>query len=150
MSSFREKRRYPRTIIEWPVNIKTDRGTMEGVTLSISGGGATIRCLSPPLLHEVFEMTIKVPEKSQPLVVDAQVVWSSDDILKDELAPPMIGVQFTHIADHHRWIISTAVLIALKYKQRNPSHVQRTRKVLEKVLRQLETGFPEEKREHSK
>ena len=150
MSFFREKRRYPRTIIEWPVNIKTGRGIMEGVTLSISGGGATIRCQNPPLLHEVFEMAIKVPEASQPLAVEAQVVWSSADILKDELAPPMIGVKLTHIADHHRWLISTAVLIALKYKRLNPSPVQRTRKVLGKALRQLETGLPEQNREVSK
>ena len=134
MSSFRERRRYPRAIIEWPVGIKTARGTVEGVTLNISGGGATIRCQNPPLLYEVFEMTIKIPEQSQPLVVDAQVVWSSADVLDNELAPPMIGVNFTHIADHHRWLISTAVSIVLKHKQRDPSHVQRTRKVLFLVM----------------
>ena len=145
MSLFRERRRYPRTIIEWPVSIRTDQGTMEGVTVNISGGGATVRCQNAPVLHEVCKMTINVPRLSHSLVVDAKVVWSSADISDNELGPPMIGVHFTDIADYQRWLISTAVSILLKHKERAPSRVKKTRKVLEKVLEQYEPGIPEDK-----
>ncbi|NIR13414.1 MAG: PilZ domain-containing protein, partial [Desulfobacterales bacterium] len=53
---------------------------MEGVTLNISAGGATIRCEKPQRSDAVLEMTIRIPEAGRSLVVGAQVVWSSADI----------------------------------------------------------------------
>ncbi len=131
-----ERRRYPRAKVEWPVTIKIDQGKIKGVTLNLSAGGATIRCQSPPLMHEVFEVTIKIPDLKRSLVVDAQVVWSTSDIMDDEITLPIIGVHFANIADHDRWLISTAVAKFLSHEQRVPTRVQFARRALAKVLKE--------------
>jgi c-di-GMP-binding flagellar brake protein YcgR len=115
-----ERRKHPRALIEWPVTIKTKRTVMEGVTLNISAGGATIRCEKPQKSDEVLEMTIRIPEAGSSLVVGAEVVWSSADISDDELKTPSMGVRFTDIADHHRWFISSAVMMSMKQEKSVP------------------------------
>ncbi|MCG6918244.1 MAG: PilZ domain-containing protein, partial [Deltaproteobacteria bacterium] len=82
---FVERRRYPRAKIEWPVSLKTDQGIIPGYTLNLSAGGATVRLQDPPLIHEIVEMTIKIPELERHLLVEAQVVWSTADIVDNEL-----------------------------------------------------------------
>ena len=144
MVTVRERRRYPRAKIEWPVTIKTDQGILQGSTLDVSAGGASIRCQNPPLLHEICEMTIRIPELERTLVVDAQVVWSTADILDNELALPIIGVSFTNIADQDRWLISTAVTKALKQEERVPARVEAARRALERVLKECMEETPEE------
>ena len=133
---FIERRRYPRARIEWSVTIKTDKGVVEGVTLNVSAGGATLRFPNPPLLHKVFEMTIRVPELDRPLMVEAQVVWSTADIVDNELALPIIGVNLTNITDQDRWLISTAVFKFLRQEERVPTRVTTARKALKKVLQE--------------
>lgn len=108
-----ERRRHPRALIEWPVTIKTERTVMEGITLNISAGGATIQCENPQKLDEVLEMTIEIPEAGRSLVVGAEVVWSTADNLANDFTPPSMGVRFTNIADHHRWFISSAVMLSM-------------------------------------
>jgi len=90
---FVERRRYPRAKIEWPVTVKTDQGSMGGFTLNVSAGGATLRLKNPPLIKEIVEMTIKLPELDRTLVVEAQVVWSTADIVDNELTLPIIGIK---------------------------------------------------------
>ena len=139
---FIEKRRYPRAKIEWSVTIKTDKGVAAGVTLNVSAGGATLRSPNPPLLHEVFEMTIRVPELDRPLMVEAQVVWSTADILDTELTLPIIGVKFTNITDQDRWLISKDVFKFLRHKERVPTRVTTAREALKKVLQEcIETDL---------
>lgn len=144
MVDLREKRSYPRAKIEWPITIKTEQGNVRGLTLNVSAGGAQIRCQNPPLLYEVFEMTIKTPELERSLVVDAQVVWSTADLLDNELTLPIIGVSFTHISDRDRWLISTAVSMFLKEKKRVPPRVEAAKKALEKVLKECMEETSEE------
>ena len=136
MVTFREKRRHPRAKIEWSVTIRTDRGVLKGSTLDVSAGGASIRCQNPPLLNEICEMTIRIPELERTLAVEAQVVWSTAEILDNELALPTIGVSFTNIADHDRWFISTAVSKVLKQEERVPPRVEVARRALEKILKE--------------
>ena len=93
---------------------------MEGITLNISAGGATIRCEKPQKADEVFEMTIRIPEAGHSLKVGAEVVWSSADTSGDELTAPSMGVRFTDIADHHRWFISSAVMMSMKQERSVP------------------------------
>ncbi len=144
MVDLREKRSYPRAKIEWPITIKTEQGSVQGLTLNVSAGGAQIRCQSPPLLYEVFEMTIKTPELERSLVVDAQVVWSTADLLDSELTLPIIGVSFTHISDRDRWLISTAVSMFLKEEKRVPPRVEAAKKALEKALKECMEESSEE------
>ena len=139
---FIERRRYPRARIEWSVTIKTAKGIVAGVTLNVSAGGATLRFPNPLLLHEVFEMTIRVPELHRPLMVEAQVVWSTADIVDNELTLPIIGVNFTNITDQDRWLISTAVSKFLRQKERFPTRVTTARNALKKVLEEcIETDL---------
>ena len=139
---FIERRRYPRARIEWAVTIKTKKGVIAGITLNVSAGGATLRFPNPPLLHEVFEMTISVPELDRPLLVEAQVVWSTADIVDNELTLPIIGVNFTNITDQDRRLISAAVSKFLRHKEHVPSRVTTARRALEKVLEEcIETDL---------
>jgi c-di-GMP-binding flagellar brake protein YcgR len=132
---FVERRRYPRAKIEWPVTVKTDQGIISGYTLNLSAGGATVRLQNPPLVHEVIEMTIKIPELDRNLVVEAEVVWSTADIVDNELTLPIIGLSFADISDQDRWLISTAVAKVLRSNRRVPTLVVSARRALEKVLK---------------
>ena len=132
---FVERRRYPRARIEWPVSVKTDQGIISGYTLNLSAGGATVRLQNPPLVHEVIEMTIKIPELDRHLAVEAEVVWSTADIVDNELTSPILGLNFTTITDQDRWLISTAVAKVLRSDKSVPSRVVSARRALEKVLK---------------
>jgi Tfp pilus assembly protein PilZ len=132
---FVERRRYPRARIEWPVTIKTDQGIISGYTLNLSAGGATVRLQNPPLVHEIIEMTIKIPELDRHLAVEAEVIWSTADIVDNELTSPIIGLNFTVITDQDRWLISTAVAKVLRSAKSVPSRVVSARRALEKVLK---------------
>lgn len=132
---FVERRRYPRAKIEWPVKVKTDQGSISGYTLNLSAGGATVRLQNPPLVHEVIEMIIKIPELDRDLSVEAEVVWSTADIVDNELTLPIIGLNFTTISDQDRWLISTAVAKILRIHRRVPTRVVSARRALEKVLK---------------
>ena len=135
---FVERRRYPRAKIEWPVSLKTDQGIIPGYTLNLSAGGATVRLQDPPLIHEIVEMTIKIPELERHLLVEAQVVWSTADIVDNELTLPIVGLNFTTINDQDRWLISTAVAKVLRSNRRVPTRVVSARRALEKVLKKIE------------
>ena len=143
MIGLREKRRYPRARVELPVFISTAEGVVEGLTLDLSAGGASIRCKNPPQLHEVFEMIIKVPELGSSLVVEAEVVWSTADFLENELTLPILGVRFTRIADNDRRLISTAVEKLVKEKKLAPARVVSARKFLATVLKDCMQETPE-------
>ena len=132
---FVERRRYPRAKIEWPVTVKTSRGTTSGYTLNLSAGGATVRLQDPPLVHETIEMIIRIPKIDRQLAVKAEVVWSTEDIVDKELTLPIIGLNFTEISDQDRWLISTAVAKVLRSDNRVPTRVVSARRVLEKVLK---------------
>ena len=132
---FVERRRYPRAKIEWPVTVKTSRGTTSGYTLNLSAGGATVRLQDPPLVHETIEMIIRIPKIDRQLAVKAEVVWSTADIVDNELTLPIIGLNFTDISDQDRWLISTAVAKVLRSDRRVPTRVVSARKALEKVLK---------------
>jgi c-di-GMP-binding flagellar brake protein YcgR len=137
---FVERRRYPRAKIEWPVRVTTDRGSIGGFTLNVSAGGATLRLKDPPLVHEIIEMTIKLPELDRSLVVEAQVVWSTADVVDNELTLPIIGVKYTAIADHDRWLISTAVANVLRHERCVPTRVVAAKRALEKILKECMEG----------
>ena len=132
---FVERRRYPRARIEWPVTVKTDQGIISGYTLNLSAGGATVRLQNPPLVHEIIEMTIQIPEIDRRLEVEAEVVWSTADIVDNELTSPIIGLNFTTITDQDRWLISTAVAKVLRSNRSVPSRVVSARRALKKVLK---------------
>lgn len=80
-------------------------------------------------------MTIKIPELDRNLAVKAEVVWSTADIVDNELTLPIIGLSFADISDQDRWLISTAVAKVLRSNRRVPTLVVSARRALEKVLK---------------
>jgi hypothetical protein len=64
------------------------------------------------------------------------VVWSTADIVDNELTLPIIGVQYTVIHDHDRWLISTAVATVLRHEKCVPTRVVAVKRALEKVLKE--------------
>ncbi len=69
------------------------------------------------------------------MVVEAEVIWSTADLLENELMLPIMGVRFTRIADNDRLLIATAVEKLVKNKKLAPDRVVSARKVLAKVLK---------------
>jgi uncharacterized protein (TIGR02266 family) len=102
-----ERRQHQRAKVSWPVTIQTEEGTIERATYNISPDGAFIRGLSPLELHEVVDMTLSGPD--HPITVKARVVWSSRQVPPKEDMPRGVGVEFIHISDEDREIISSFV-----------------------------------------
>ena len=80
-------------------------------------------------------MTIKISDIDRYLAAEAEVVWSTADIVDNELTLPIIGLSFTDISDQDRWLISTAVAKVLRSDRRVPTRVVSARMALEKVLK---------------
>ena len=89
-----ERRDYPRAKIKWPVIVKTDTGTMDGVTTDLTPNGVFVHCQKPLRLNVVFEITIKIPNSEQTIEAKAEVVWSNRWGPDDEISPRGMGVRF--------------------------------------------------------
>ena len=73
-------RGYPRADIKWPVVVKSDKRTIEGVTSNVTPNGVFIHCQQPLRLNEVFDMNISIPGSDQSLNARAEVIWSNPHI----------------------------------------------------------------------
>ena len=115
-----DRRVYPRVKIKWPVKIKTEEGTMDGVMLNISPGGCFIGCPRPLKLNVVFELSIKVPDSDASIAATAEVVWSNIYGPDDEISPRGMGVQFIKISGQGRKFIAQTSLKHLKAQKVDP------------------------------
>ena len=115
-----DRRVYPRVKIKWPVTIKTEEGTMDGVTLNISPGGCFIGCPRPLKLNVVFDLEIKVPNSKASIAARAEVVWSNIYGPDDDISPRGMGVQFIKISSEARKFIAQTSLEHLKAKKVDP------------------------------
>ena len=105
-----DRRVYPRAQLKWPVIIKTDKGTTEGVTLNITPDGCFIGCRKPLRLNVVFDMAIKIPKSKNSIKARAEVVWSNIYGPDDEISPRGMGVRFVKISSEARKFIAQASL----------------------------------------
>jgi uncharacterized protein (TIGR02266 family) len=119
-----EKRDYPRAEIKWPAVIKTDRGTMDGVTSNVTPNGVFIRCQKPLKLNEIFELTIDIPNSDQTLTAKAEVTWSNRWGPDDEISPRGMGVRFVKISSEARKFIARAALNYLESEEVAPELLQ--------------------------
>ena len=71
----REKRKYPRVEINWPVTIYVDDEIIEGETNNISAEGVSVRSETPLPVNKVFSILIRPPDH-QAIDLKGQVVWS--------------------------------------------------------------------------
>ena len=106
----KDRRGYPRAKIKWPVAIKTEEGSTEGVTRNITPDGCFISCRRPLRLNVVFELAIKVPNSKSSIAAKAEVVWSNIYGPDDEITPRGMGVRFIKIASEARKFIAQACL----------------------------------------
>jgi uncharacterized protein (TIGR02266 family) len=119
-----ERRIYPRAKINWPVEIKTDRGAMDGLTSNVTPNGVFIKCQKPLKLNVVFEMAINIPKSDQTISAKAEVVWSNRWGPDDEITPRGMGVRFVKISSEARKFIARAALSYLKSKKVEPELFQ--------------------------
>jgi len=123
-----ERRIYPRAKIKWPVKVKTDKETMDGVTSDVTPNGIFIHCQKPLKLNVVFEMAINIPNSKHSITAKAEVVWSNRWGPDDEISPRGMGVRFVRISSEARKFIARAVVNNLK-----------SREVAPELLKTLET-----------
>ena len=119
-----EKRDYPRAEIKWPAVIKTDQGTMDGVTSNVTPNGVFIHCQKPLRLNEIFELTIDIPNSDQTLTARAEVTWSNRWGPDDDISPRGMGVRFVKISSEARKFIARAALHYLKSEEVAPELLQ--------------------------
>ena len=110
----KERRKYLRAEIKWPVNLWTAQAHIKGETRNISAGGVYLESKMLPSKDEIFNMAIK-PYHLQPLSVTVKVAWvnmyaSSDNKFK----PHGTGVLFVKISDEDRQFLSRVVSDHLK------------------------------------
>lgn len=119
-----ERRIYPRAKINWPVEIKTERGAVDGVTSNVTPNGVFIHCQKPLKLNAVFEMDISIPDSEYTISAKAEVVWSNRWGPDDEITPRGMGVRFVKISSEARKFIARAALSYLKSKKIAPELFQ--------------------------
>ena len=119
-----EKRDYPRAEIKWRAVIKTDQGTMDGVTSNVTPNGVFIHCQKPLKLNEIFELTIDILNSDQTLTARAEVTWSNRWGPDDDISPRGMGVRFVKISSEARKFIARAALNYLKSEEVAPELLQ--------------------------
>ncbi len=119
-----ERRVYPRAKIKWPVKVKTDKGTQDGVTSDVTPNGVFIHCQKPLKLNVVFDMAINIPNSNNSLTAKAEVVWSNRWGPDDEITPRGMGVRFVKISSKARKFIARAAMSNLKSKEVTPELLQ--------------------------
>ena len=93
----RERRRYARAEVRWPVTLKTSQGSMKAKVKDVSIGGVFIRCGKPLRPEQILGMVVEVPDLEQPLIIDGKVIWSNISGSDNEFAPHGMGVIFTEV-----------------------------------------------------
>jgi hypothetical protein len=106
----RDRRGYPRAKLKWPVVIKTEEGSTEGVTRNITPDGCFITCRRPLKLNVVFDILIKIPNTKITIEAKAEVVWSNIYGPDDEITPRGMGIRFIRLASEARKFIAQASL----------------------------------------
>ena len=119
-----ERRVYPRAKIKLPVKVKTDKGTMDGVTSDVTPNGVFIHCQKPLRLNVVFEMAIDIPNSEHSITAKAEVVWSNRWGPDDEISPRGMGVRFVKISSEARKFIARTAMNNLKSNEVAPELLQ--------------------------
>ncbi len=95
----KERRRFPRLAVTWPVTMLTSQGPIEGEVKNISLGGAFISCREQPDANEAFRMVIKIPDHRQFIRATARIARSDIYDPDDKNGLTGIGVRFIEISD---------------------------------------------------
>ena len=72
-----ENRQCPRSIVNWPVTIKTSQRTIRGETRDLSHRGAFISCDRPIPPNRIFFLSLDIHSSTVSLSSTAETVWST-------------------------------------------------------------------------
>ena len=100
--------------IKWPVSIKANGSSSEGVTLNLSTNQAYIRCAKPLRLYEVFDMTLRVPNSDNSVEAEVEVVFSNIYGPDDSISPRGMIVRFLQVSSEDRRIMAKAIFQQLE------------------------------------
>ena len=92
----RERRKYTRAEISWPLTIMTSDGPREGETKNIGAGGALISCMYPLPLHEKVCVILKIPNRD-PVVINTMVVRSNISQKYKQSTRPNLALYFIEL-----------------------------------------------------
>ena len=95
--------------LKWPVSIKANGNSSDGVTLNLSTNQAYIKCAKPLRLYEVFDVILKVPDTDSSIEAEVEVVFSNIYGPDDNITPRGMGVRFLDISEEHQRFIAKAV-----------------------------------------
>ncbi len=95
--------------LKWPVSIKANGNSSDGVTLNLSTNGAYIKCAKPLRLSEVFDMTLQVPNSNDSIEAEVEVVLSNVYGPDDEISPRGMIVRFLELSSEDRRIRAKAI-----------------------------------------
>ena len=100
--------------LKWPVSIKANGSSSDGVTLNLSTNGAYIRCVKPLRLNEVFDMTLQVPNSDDSIEAEVEVVFSNIYGPDDDISPRGMIVRFLDLSDEDCKVIRKEILQHLR------------------------------------
>jgi hypothetical protein len=100
--------------LKWPVSIKANGSSSEGVTLNLSTNQAYIRCAKPLRLNEVFDMILQVPNSDDPIEAEVEVVFSNIYGPDDDISPRGMIVRFLELSSEDRRTIAKAIFQQLE------------------------------------
>ncbi|MFC1822514.1 PilZ domain-containing protein [Thermodesulfobacteriota bacterium] len=104
MSDNVEKRKHRRVAIDWPLDIITGHGIIEGEVKNISSDGMYICCRQPLKLNEKIRTSIKPPEHED-ITIAGNVIWSDLCGMDDDYNQVGFGICFVEISDQSRAIL---------------------------------------------
>jgi hypothetical protein len=100
--------------LKWPVSIKANGSSSDGVTLNLSTNGAYVKCAKPLRLNEVFDMILQVPNSDDPIEAEVEVVFSNIYGPDDDISPRGMVVRFLELSSEDRRIIAKAIFHQLE------------------------------------
>jgi hypothetical protein len=104
----KDRRRYPRVQVNWPVVILENDRAREGELREISLGGAFIRSDKPLNLKERSKLYIIVPN-SKTFTVYFEVVWLRVDCSVGDIPPCGMGIRFTRVSSFDRQYLTEVI-----------------------------------------
>ena len=97
MSVQQERRKYPRSDINWPVLIRDTIGAQVAEMENLSGRGALIRSHLPLRPKDKFKLHIIVPG-NRPVNLKAEVAWLQVSCAQNSAFPCGMGVRFLRVS----------------------------------------------------
>jgi hypothetical protein len=110
----RERRKYYRVLVNWPVVVVTPQRYIGGEVRNISIGGATVVCTRDPGRFEPLRLAIKIPTNEELVQATGIVVWSELEAQPNNLYGCQTGIRFTSFMGRSLQYLDEAISECLK------------------------------------